>query len=729
MLRVGRRARLAAPVLAVATLLAAALALQLLAGGIRARSLGPVVLAMSVGALGGLIRLHRPAQRIGPLLTVTGLGFGLGSLAASALDYGAAHPIPHLAAQAAFAVVAFSRVLVAAWVLFILWFPEGHIGSRRWRAVFVASLAFCVAVSAVVWLVGPADRVFDFYKGTAVPPGAGGPFAGAGPGAASASDLVLLLPLVALGDLVQRFRRGDAVLREQVRWLLYASATTIVMQIVGATLVTRGSAFGNLGLAFSIATQPLPMIGATVAMLRYRLWDIDLVVSRTLVYAVLWAALSALLLVPALAAGLLVGGRDAATAVAIALLVTVVFHPARRRLEATAERLVYRHRTRPYVLLSGVWETLRAADLDRLGPLVCEGIRRGLQVEWAGLWLLATSPVATTLRPLGLSGATPTEAVALSDPTVATLHDAHTAVLDGPPMRELDPLWPAPPEAVVPLVAGEDLVGLLACGGRRGDRLRAGDFELLEMLGRECAMRLRNLRLEAQLRERLAQIEEQAVELARSRQRLVSAQDEERRRIERNLHDGVQQQLVALVARLHRAAGEGAPQLAALAAEAEDAVFALQELGRGIYPSVLSDQGLAAALRTQAARMPVTVCIEVDDALLGRRLDREAEAALYFVALEGLTNAYKHAGGASIAVWLHAEGETVSLEVVDAGPGFAARGGGGSGLQNMRDRMAAVGGTLAVHSTVGQGTRVSAAIPLGSDPRRPAQPVPADSRR
>ena len=283
--------------------------------------------------------------------------------------------------------------------------------------------------------------------------------------------------------------------------------------------------------------------------------------------------------------------------------------------------------------------------------------------------------------------------------------------------------------AVVPLVAGEELVGLLACGPRRGDALGAADFELLELLGREAALRLRNLRLESQLRDRLALIERQAEELRLSRQRLVTAQDEERRRIERDLHDGVQQQLVSLAVRLHRLAhetGDGSDGLLAdLAAEAEQAVFALQELGRGIFPSVLADQGLTAALRTQATRMPLAVRIEADDALAGRRLDPELEAALYFVGLEALANAQKHAPDAAVLVRLARENGHILLSVADDGPGLAGGDGDGTGLQNMADRIAAVGGSLAVESAPGSGTRVLASVPAVV----PAQVPAADSRR
>jgi signal transduction histidine kinase len=273
---------------------------------------------------------------------------------------------------------------------------------------------------------------------------------------------------------------------------------------------------------------------------------------------------------------------------------------------------------------------------------------------------------------------------------------------------------------------------VLACGPRRSDALAAADFELLELLAREAALRLRNLRLESQLRDRLALIESQAEELRRSRQRLVAAQDEERRRIERDLHDGVQQQLVSLAVRLQRLAretGDGSGRLLAdLAAEAEQAVFALQELGRGIFPSVLADQGLTAALRTQAARMPLAVRVEAEDAVAAARLDPELEAALYFVALEALTNVQKHAPGAAVDVWLRALEGRVSLEVVDDGPGFdGAPRTGGSGIQNMSDRIAAAGGTFTLESRPGGGTRVAAAV--AADGALLPQPAEADSRR
>ncbi len=449
--------------------------------------------------------------------------------------------------------------------------------------------------------------------------------------------------------------------------------------------------------------------GITVGILRYRLWEIDIVVSRAVVFGVVWTSLSLLLLVPALAAGLLVGGASALTAVALALLVTLFFRPATRRLEAGVERLVYRRRAQPHVILTDFWDELRrVGDLDELGDLVAGTVRAGLHVRHAAVWLTA----ANTLRSIGTT--TSGAAIDLSPSTAEVLRSSPGVVLGGNPPPELAPVLTDTLAALVPLVAGEGLVGLLACGERRGDRLGAADFQLLEILGRESAQRLRNLHLEARLRARLAEIEAQAAALRQSRQRLVSAQDDERRRIERNLHDGVQQQLVSLAIRLRRISNgriSNDAELADLAVEAEQAVFALQELGRGIFPGVLVDQGLVAALRTQVARMPMAVHIDAHPDVLRRRWDADVEAALYFVALEALTNAQKHAGGAAASVILRPDSGRMVLEVVDNGIGFTSSQ-GGSGLSNMADRMAAVGGTLSIDSAPGAGTRIAASIPM-----------------
>jgi signal transduction histidine kinase len=249
-------------------------------------------------------------------------------------------------------------------------------------------------------------------------------------------------------------------------------------------------------------------------------------------------------------------------------------------------------------------------------------------------------------------------------------------------------------------------------------------------LARQAALALRNARLTADLTEHLEFIRAQARELTASRVRIVQAQDEERRRIQRDLHDGVQQHLVTLAAGLRRVSNSGEEDVKAvvetLAREAEETVFALQDFSNGIYPSVLSDEGLPAALWTHAQRIPASVVVRIAPDVVGLRFEPEAETALYFVALEAIVNSQKHGLAEKITVTLTLHNADLRLEVADEGRGMRMDGGTrGLGLTNMKDRVAAVGGSLQIESKAGAGTRVIASVPIGPKVRTP-EGTPAD---
>lgn len=209
-------------------------------------------------------------------------------------------------------------------------------------------------------------------------------------------------------------------------------------------------------------------------------------------------------------------------------------------------------------------------------------------------------------------------------------------------------------------------------------------------------------------------------ELRESRRRAIAAGDAERIRVERNIHDGAQQRLVALAVQLQLAAqaaqqgnGPTGQQLEQLHHESREAIDELRELARGIYPSVLSERGLPAALRSAAHRSPVPVTVDVDDDL---GLSRDDAAAVYFICLEALQNAAKHASDALVQLSCrrvdHPDGPGVAVEVVDDGPGFdTSRATQSRGLLNMADRAGALGGTLSIESTAGRGTRVAVLVP------------------
>jgi len=722
--RVTRHGTIAVVVVVLATT-GCGLALLGLSGRLGVRAVTPSELALAIGLMGALILWHQPSNRIGMLLALTGVLFGVTVLAGGILEYASARGgVPEGLRLPALAWTRLTPGLAVPWALFLLWFPDGRFTSRNWKRFFVAATVACLALTAIGYLLAAPNGPLPALSPVArAPAPAGGPLAARGPAnlVYLIDTVTLVLPLVALVGLAQRYRRSGAVARQQIKWLVAGAAVAVSGDTIAGLIQNSGGAAHALGVAIVIAVNPLPVVAAGTAILRYRLWDIDVVVSRAVIYAVLWIVLSAVLLVPALATGLLVGGPGALAAVGLALLVTLAFQPARARLEHMVERLVYGDRRRGYALLARFGQTLRAATgVGEVAPQLAEVVRSGLGAAWAGVWVYVAADGGAALRPVAATGIEPGPVVLLSAETSARLLSSPAQPLAGGLPAEFGLLAPqATAAAVVPLVAGEELVGVVACGQRPGDPLGGRDHELLGQLARESALALRNLRLEAQLRERLTQIEEQAEELRRSRQRLVSVQDEERRRIERNLHDGVQQQLVALAARLRRAAiatpADARLLLGQLAPEAEEMVFALQDLARGIFPSLLADQGLAAALRTQAARTPMAMQVEAEPDLTGRRFDREVEAAFYFVALEAMTNAQKHAPGAVVTVSLRSAdaGRRIVLEIHDDGPGIQQRvASQGTGLQNMKDRLAAVGGELGINSRPGAGTWIRAEAPV-----------------
>ena len=255
----------------------------------------------------------------------------------------------------------------------------------------------------------------------------------------------------------------------------------------------------------------------------------------------------------------------------------------------------------------------------------------------------------------------------------------------------------------VPVVHQGELLGAISIRMPRGEPLRPAGEQLVADVASQAGLALSNAGMVEDLRA--------------SRQRLVAAQDEERRRLERNLHDGAQQDLVALAIKL-RLAGTAADEdpaqtkeiIGELQAEAAAALENLRDLARGIYPPLLADLGLVAALNAQARKSPVPVAVEADG--IGR-LPQDTEAAVYFCCLEALQNIAKYARATQARIRLQAQGGTLCFTVSDDGAGYDARRTVmGSGQRNMADRLAALDGRLEVRSAPGQGTVVTARLPL-----------------
>jgi signal transduction histidine kinase len=256
-----------------------------------------------------------------------------------------------------------------------------------------------------------------------------------------------------------------------------------------------------------------------------------------------------------------------------------------------------------------------------------------------------------------------------------------------------------------------ELLGALTLSKRAGESLSPIEQKLVADLAGQAGLLLKNAGLAADLQARLE-------ELRASRQRLVTAQDGERRRIERDLHDGAQQHLVALKIKLGilkglttKDPGRAAELAAQVEIDADEALATLRDLARGIYPPLLADQGLAAALQAQARKAPLPVEVHADGIA---RYPQETEAAVYFCCLEALQNVVKYAGASQASIRLSASNGRLDFAVQDDGAGFdLSASPKGSGLTNMTDRVDALGGSLVLTSTSGDGTLVTGSLPIG----------------
>jgi signal transduction histidine kinase len=273
---------------------------------------------------------------------------------------------------------------------------------------------------------------------------------------------------------------------------------------------------------------------------------------------------------------------------------------------------------------------------------------------------------------------------------------------------------------VAPTTHSGRVLGLIvAARPPGGDQFTADDDVVLAELARQVGLALHNVELDSALQRSLEELRLQAEQLQESRARIVAASDAARRQIERNLHDGAQQHLVALAVNVHlaRKLAETDPQasieiLDELGTSLQNAVQELRALAHGIYPPLLADRGIEEALRSAAGRAALPTLVEASGL---ERHPPEVEAAVYFCCLEALQNAGKHAGeGASATVKVWEEPGILLFEVVDDGAGFDAAGrhGRGAGFVNMSDRLGAMGGTVEVRSAPGQGTTIAGRIPL-----------------
>ena len=597
--------------------------------------------------------------------------------------------------------------LAVPWMLFVGLFPDGHRPIQRWPELVTASTLILVAVSVTAWLTAP--------EGAPLP--VPGHLPGVGTGAdeagglhevcaRTASVLTGLLPLTAALCLAHRYPRSGPIVRQQIRVGAAGLTAGALLEVALRTL--PGVEAGKVHFAVAVVAVAVGALGVAAAMLRWRLWIVDQALPRAVVLGACSAAFTtAIVLVAVIATG---GVRRTQVqgAVLAAIVVTILVQGYSRRLEPWVRELVYGKRPGGYAVLVGLADGLAEVDDETAASRIADAARRGLAVPWAVLW--TPTARAGVYRLAAMAG----------DARAAEVVRLPPELLGAQPARLLPPeaqrsSFPPDSAALTVLSAETGLWGVLVVGQRRGEPLTDADLELLTVICREAELAHHNRQLLGEVAASMDELRDRARQLRVSRQRLVAAQDEERRRIERDLHDGAQHELITLAGRLRqlaRAPAVSPDALEGLADQAEQAVFSLQDLARGIYPSVLTDHGVAAAIRSYVGRMPLDVVLEIAPETTRRRWATELEVALYFVAVEALGNVRKHAKAATTTVTLADRDPLIVLEVHDNGLGFDAAGvDGRSGLQHMTDRVAALGGSLTVESRAGAGTWVTATVP------------------
>jgi signal transduction histidine kinase len=707
----GRRLGWAALAVSAAMVLAALglLALDGPAGGapLVAGALLPALLALSYPAVGAVLVTRLPRNPIGWLFCAFGLTIAVTMLGGEYAVRGLV-TAPGSLPGAVFAAWLQSWLLAwmfaAGFPLLFLVFPDGRLPSPRWRPMLWLVGLLLVIQQAIAML--PRTRLGAELRGVDLrvpnPTGvydadllAHGPLMPLGP----ALDVLFLSVIGACGAaLLVRLRRSRGVERQQIKWLVYVCTLLVAGLVVYLAAQAAGLRSVQLAVFYLVvigATLALP-VAAAFAILRYRLYGIDVVISRTLLVGAMAAFITAVYAAIVVGLGSLVGlgGRTALPLSLLATAVTAVaFEPVRERVQGLANRLVYGRRASPYEVLSRFGQLAAAQGAEEILPRTARVFAESVGAAGAELWIRLDSRLV-------LAAAWPAPAAAAAD----VPGGARDSPASGTRLS-------------VPIRQRSELLGSVALAMPAGHELGPAALDLLNDLAAQAAVVLGNLLLTAALRARLDEISRQEAELRRSRQRLVAAQDAERRRLERDIHDGAQQHLVALAVRL-RLAGSLAvrnPDRAlglarGLRDETGQALATLRELTGGIYPPLLAERGLGPALRARAEGMTLPVRVIERG---GGRAAPPAELAVYLCCLEALQNAAKHSAAAGVTIHLETDERELRFTVSDDGVGFdQAAAGRGTGLSGMRDRAEAVGGRLQVTAAPGAGVTVSGAVPL-----------------
>jgi len=618
-----------------------------------------MTMALSLPGLAAAILTLRPRDRVGLVLGAQGMLRAL-SIFALAWSYhglvAAPGSLPWAGPASLIGLIALVATPIVLLPLMVAWLPDGQAApSFAWTPKAVFALAVLVLVAGVLaWPFRGREMLLGKPPST---------------GRASLADGLItagflgsnILAALGLVGLLEKWRLSAGVLRQQLKWVLLgvivAVATNILAAIVPAVSAVRLAGFVVM------------LVSIGVAVFRYRLFDIDRLIKGTILYGFLTAALLAVVATTGVLAGstyrLGTGASVAAASLATAVALFVL-RPVHAWAQDHLDRLFDR----------GSWDATRRIRAFTAGS--------GTEPPEPGALQALLGKV-------------------LDDPALVISYrftdGAHVDAWGRPVVETPDGLV----LDVVSLGSGEALVAHAPTTPGDGTRLRR--------VLKESVVAFEHGRVQADLERQLAALRD-------SRSRLIAAGDTERRRIERDIHDGAQSQLVALGLALRGGQRRAGPAMGAagdaLVDQAvvgiQDAIAELRRFAQGVMSPLLVSNGIAAAVTELAARLPGPVALDID---VPTRPPEGVESAVWYVTCEATTNALKHAPGAAISISIHAANDELRAEVTDRGPGGATCG-PGSGLRGLIDRVEALGGRLEIMSPPGAGTTVRAVIPCAS---------------
>ena len=618
---------------------------------------------------GALLVIRRPRTSIGWILLALGSCYALlsvqvGATAEQFADGTVGLPV------ALFAIVhsGLGTTLLFLYAVLAMVFPSGRLPSGRWGRLGRAGLGAGVVLTVAAYVM-PV-----IYVGFPTSEQVRNPIA-IFPDLAiwrvlnSATVALAVMVLVIAGavSLGVRARRARGTERQQLRWI--AASFALVMSAVVAGLVIVYVVPGSATIAWipAIVTFPSVPMAIGVAVLRYRLYEIDLIINRALVYGILGVLVAAAYLVLAIGLGRLAGGEGSpATATLATVMAALVALAARQAVQHAIDHLLYGRRGDPLAVIGSVARRLESAGTpEGLLSDVVDDLREALKLNAVAVYGVDGAVLAGTARPE-------------ESPRLSLSHQG-------------------------------ELVGELGVWTARGDELTPGDLRLLQDdLGPQLAVAIEAVRLKR--------------DLQGARERLVAALEDERRRLRHDLHDGLGPTLTAITLRadaatnlLARDPARARELLDELRVAAGDAIAEVRRLTHGLRPMALDELGLVGAIREQGigsdrAGMPGPE-VQIDDGIELPPLPAAVEVAAYRIATEAITNAIRHAGAKHCRVRIVAN-TALEVEVTDDGHGWDGRLTAGVGIQSMRERAADLGGTLTIEPVPGGGTSVLARLPL-----------------